>query len=278
MKYPAESRTRAQLLHHYELEKVLARRLRNAAPQERSAVYCEVYDELFRRVGDHPQLQASASPERRQREIQAFSGFLEPWLGPAVTVVEIGAGDCKLAGALCQLAKRVVAIDVTQRVAATTTLPANLEFIISDGSRIDLDSASVDLAFSNQFLEHIHPDDARRHLQEVARVLKPGACYVCFTPNRLTGPHDISRDFDPIATGFHLHEYTGLELRRIMRECGFRRVDFALARNKRLVRYPLAGMTAVHFLAHATPVGLRPWLRGNRIMCKLLSIQAIARK
>ena len=39
-------------------------------------------------------------------------------------------------------------------------------------------------------------------LANLYRALKPGAVYVCITPNRLSGPHDISLYFDSVATGF----------------------------------------------------------------------------
>jgi hypothetical protein len=58
----------------------------------------------------------------------------------------------------------------------------------------------------------------------VGRALKPGGRYLVVTPNRLSGPHDISRAFDDVARGFHLKEYTYGELSRALRQAGFRRV------------------------------------------------------
>ena len=40
--------------------------------------------------------------------------------------------------------------------------------------------------------------------------------YICITPNRVSGPHDVSRGFDEVATGFHMHEYTGREIRPLV--------------------------------------------------------------
>src|SRR4029077_6624361 len=47
--------------------------------------------------------------------------------------------------------------------------------------------------------------------------------YVCVTPNRLNGPHDISQYFDYEACGFHLKEYTTVELGQLFESVGFRR-------------------------------------------------------
>ena len=53
----------------------------------------------------------------------------------------------------------------------------------------------------------MHLADAEAQLREMQRVLSPGGAYWCRTPNRVTGPHDISCFFDQVATGFHLLEY-----------------------------------------------------------------------
>ena len=36
--------------------------------------------------------------------------------------------------------------------------------------------------------------------------------FICLTPHRSTGPHDMSKYFGDVATGFHLKEYTNKEL------------------------------------------------------------------
>src|SRR3712207_6241441 len=56
LRLPQVGRTPARVRHHYEVERELADRLRRAGPGERLRLYSEVYDELFRRVPDHPQL------------------------------------------------------------------------------------------------------------------------------------------------------------------------------------------------------------------------------
>jgi SAM-dependent methyltransferase len=73
-------------------------------------------------------------------------------------------------------------------------------------------------------MEHLHPEDAFDQLREIHRVLAPGGVYVCVTPNRVSGPHDISRHFDDIATGLHLREYSTRELTTLFRRAGFSRL------------------------------------------------------
>ena len=60
-----------------------------------------------------------------------------------------------------------------------------------------------------------------KQLKNIYQALAPGGSYLCFTPNRLSGPHDISKYFDEVATGFHLREYTNTELVAIFKKTGF---------------------------------------------------------
>src|ERR1051326_2425565 len=74
---------------------------------------------------------------------------------------------------------------------------------------------AIDVVYSNDVIEHLHPDDAREHLALVHRLLRPGGLYICITPNRVTGPHDISARFLPYhakAQGAHIREYSHREL------------------------------------------------------------------
>ena len=98
------------------------------------------------------------------------------------------------------------ALDVSDEIATRITLPANCKLVLSDGLTVAVPEGSIDVAYSNQLMEHLHPDDAVEQLHNVYRALKPGGAYICITPNALWGPHDVSRRFDREPTGFHLKE------------------------------------------------------------------------
>ena len=70
-------------------------------------------------------------------------------------------------------------------------------------------------------MEHLHPDDAIVQLTNIKNALTNGGKYICITPNRINGPHDISRYFDKEASGFHLKEYTFTDLNKIFKNIGF---------------------------------------------------------
>ena len=95
------------------------------------------------------------------------------------------------------------------------------------------------LAYSFQVMEHIHPDDALEQLRNLFAALAPGGSFFCVTPNRLNGPHDVSKFFDLEARGFHLKEYTITELEALFREVGFRKVEARLRFGGRLRAVPL---------------------------------------
>jgi SAM-dependent methyltransferase len=256
-------RSRERLRFHYEIERELADRLRNATRQERTSLYSEVYDELFRRVSDHPQLVGKSDPGIRAAWVQSEVVLLRRYLAPGGVFLEIGAGDCALSFAMARHAERVYAVDVSAEIAGGEGTPPNFELVLSDGREIPVPPASVSLAYSNQLMEHLHPDDASEQLHNIAAALAPGGAYVCVTPNRLSGPHDISGLFDQVPCGFHLREYTTGELHSLMLASGFRRVT-ALARVKHFgFELPAAPVIAVERGLERLPPGGRR--RGARL-------------
>lgn len=220
---PDGSRTPEEVHEHYQVERELATVLRNAPKQDRLRLYAEVYDELFRRLPTHPQLARKCSAEGTREIVDQQMKFMRRFLTPELTYLEIGAGDCAFAFEVARRVRKVYAVDVSVEVVKDTAVPANGELVLSDGCSIPVAPGSVHVAYSNQLMEHLHPDDAREQLQNLQRALAPGGHYVCVTPNRLNGPHDVSKYFDYEACCFHLKEYTTVELRKLFESVGFRR-------------------------------------------------------
>ena len=217
-------RSAEQVREHYEVEKALAAQLRGGTVEERRELYRKLYDEMYRRVPHHPQLTRKVSPAETEQAIGRQLQFLSRFIGKDTTYLEVGPGDCALTFEVAKRVRKSIGIDVSAEVTSSHRRRDNLELILSDGTSIPVPPGSIDVAYSNQLMEHLHPDDARAQLLNLNRALRPGGIYVCQTPNPLTGPHDISRGFDAVATGFHLREYTNAELISLFRECGFERV------------------------------------------------------
>lgn len=220
----SEQRSLERLQAHYEVEKALANQLRSASPSERRRLYPSLYDELFRRVPDHPQLTRRASWRERQQAAAREFAHVRRFLKADTRFLEVGAGDCALSFKTAGIVKRVYALDVSAEIARRASPPENCQLVLSDGCNIPVPPGSIDVAYSNQLMEHLHPDDASQQLRSIHQALVPGGAYICLTPNRLNGPHDISRYFDPVATGFHLKEYTTTELNDQFQRAGFSRI------------------------------------------------------
>jgi SAM-dependent methyltransferase len=180
-----------------------------------------MYQELFTRVPDHPRKTRRESASSIRRAVAARMALLRPFLSGATTFLEIAPGDCTLAFEMCQHVEQVLAADISDQTGGVSPPPKNFRLVIYDGYQLDLPENSVDLAFSYQFLEHLHPDDVTGHFQLAHRLLKPGGNYVFSTPHRFSGPHDISRHFTDIPTGFHLKEWTFGELFPLLKAVGF---------------------------------------------------------
>jgi predicted SAM-dependent methyltransferase len=116
--------------------------------------------------------------------------------------------------------------------------PLNFSFIKIDGTHLPLPDGSVDFFYSNQLMEHLHPDDAQAQLDEIYRVLSPGGFYFCSTPHAFTGPHDVSKYFDDYPTGFHLIEYRYADLTRLFRAAGFSKISIVWERRGRYLVAP----------------------------------------
>jgi SAM-dependent methyltransferase len=219
-----EDRTNEELLQHYQVEVELADRLRGAHKDERRKLYASVYDELFQRVPSHPQLRRKASAEDSAKRVSAQMKLLKPFLQSDTVFMEVGPGDCQLALAVAPLVRRVYAIDVSRCITGADHLPPNMDLVLSDGVSVPVQPKTISLAYSNQVLEHLHPEDALEQLRDIHAALAPGGVYLCITPNRLSGPHDISGYFSSVPKGLHLREYANYEVFRIFRKAGFSHV------------------------------------------------------
>lgn len=219
-----EKRTFEQIREHYELERSLATQLRTAKREERQFLYTALYDKLFTEIPHHPQLTRKADPIASRQEVARKMRLLLPYLKPDTTFLEVGPGDCQLSFAVAEQVQQVYGVDISNEITHHVTCPDNFQLILCDGCNIPLSEAVVDVAYSNQLMEHLHPEDAIAQLQDLYRLLKPGGTYLCITPNRWYGPGDISQYFDREATGFHLKEYTHQELACLIKQVGFSRL------------------------------------------------------
>jgi ArsR family transcriptional regulator len=111
------------------------------------------------------------------RSWQAFGQMLLRVL-PALTVADLGSGEGLLSQLLARRAKKVIAVDNSDRIVAFGANKAkklglkNLEFRLGDLENPPVDAESVDLVVLSQALHHAK--DPARAIQGASRLLKPG--------------------------------------------------------------------------------------------------------
>ncbi|MCC6792700.1 MAG: class I SAM-dependent methyltransferase [Thermomicrobiales bacterium] len=266
---------------HYDIERELSDRLRHASAGERRRLYSTVYDELHRRVTYLRYLDPVGGVDDGDGRPSRGLRIVRRYLRPQSVFLEIGAGDCSFSREVSAYVKQVYAVDVSeQAMAIGGTLPANVERRVTGGIDIPATNDSTDVAFSSNLIEHLHPDDAYEQTRNVFNALKPGGVYVCITPNRLYGPHDISGDFgDRIATGLHLREYTYRDLIALFEQVGFTDIKGYLDLRGRVVTpFPAVIATAVESLLMRLPAAVRARLMHPLPVRALLFVRVVAKK
>jgi SAM-dependent methyltransferase len=258
----------------YEIEVELASRLRGTATSsERRGRYSDVYSEYHDRIvrpSGMSRLIDPPDPARRADEVDPQVRLLRSFTNRKTAFLEVGAGDGAVAKALSTCVSTSLALDVTDATASATT--ANFDFRTFDGFNFPLPNGSIDLAYSKDVVEHLHPEDLHDHLASLRNVLAPGALYICVTPNRLSGPHDISRGFSETPQGLHLREYTVQELASVLMAAGFTKVKmFASFRGRHLT--PLMSTSWVR--PFETFIGALPVTSRQRLGHVLAAIKVV---
>jgi len=126
------------------------------------------FDELAGKFGRH---------HMPGRSWQALTEVLLRMLPPLV-IADLGAGEGTVSQLLAQRARRVIALDNSEKMVQYAAGLArehgvtNLEFRLGDLESLPLEDSSVDVAFFSQSLHHApHPE---RAVGEAWRILKPG--------------------------------------------------------------------------------------------------------
>jgi SAM-dependent methyltransferase len=105
-------------------------------------------------------------------------------------------------------------------------LPANAEWVASSlGDLSAVESASVDLVFAGEVIEHLWADDIAGFLLESHRVLRPGGWLALDSPNRrvtqaiawLHPEHTLEFTVDEIAELLELAGFDDIDLRGVLR-------------------------------------------------------------
>jgi ubiquinone/menaquinone biosynthesis C-methylase UbiE len=269
-----------RLIAHYLVERRLADDFRTSTQYEREhGAYNRLYDTLLSEVYDHPRTIASHTPSDNYTKRQVSMLLRE--LGSDDVFLDIGGGDCRVALSVAPHVAKSIVVDVSNElVPADADVQApNFQFVLTKSADIPLPDESVSFIYSNQVIEHIHPDDVDERMRELYRVMKPGGRYLCRTPNRTSGPHDVSMYFDDVACGTHMHEYTYASLLRLVRDAGFVRPRIIIApRAQRLFEIPYALARPIEMMLAAVPRSMHTAICRSPICRALLGITMMVEK
>ncbi len=256
--------------HQYKLEKRLARRLMSSSREERRGLYAEVYEEYYDTMKSLEGTNQAEDEGVKSNRLKMI--LLRPLLDKSTVFLEIGGGNFALMNEIAPLIKKMISVEACE-IPLKCKVPKNTDMHISDSTPYPVAGESVDIVFSSHLVEHLHPDDLPHHLSEVKRVLKKGGTYVCITPNKLYGPHDISGMFHhKTSCGLHLKEYSYLSLTRLLRSQHFSRIAsiYRLDRRPRsiflqakiIVEYlvsRISGENLKWVLEHCFPRAIKPF-------------------
>mgnify|MGYP000742660262 CR=1 FL=1 len=223
------NRTYEQILNHYQVEKSIADRLKKSNREERQIILGSMYDELFSKVPDHSRLTRRNSEQLTAQANREKLMLIQRFFDKNAVFVEFAPGDCKLIYEVAKQVKFAYGIDISDQRESKVGAPKNFKLVIYDGYNLtDIEDNSIDILFSDQLIEHFHPEDTKLHFQLVHRILKNGGKYIFRTPHRLSGPHDISAYFCDEAECFHLKEWTYTEIKALLKELNYK--DFQTRR------------------------------------------------
>jgi ubiquinone/menaquinone biosynthesis C-methylase UbiE len=199
-----------------ELEETIARSILSSPKDERENAYREGYEELHKFF-----LSISKGKYLYHKNLQRAiwrQTFISRIIGKKQKILEVGCGEGLLSIALANLGNQTTGTDISDRCILLSNInriklaAANASFLKMSATELRFSSDMFDWVISKDLLEHLHPNDARRHLREASRVLKSKGKYLLITPNANSGIH---------AGSTHIKEYTFEELEALFSEAGF---------------------------------------------------------
>ena len=161
---------------------------------------------------------------------RADADLVRPLLEPTDTVLDLGCGIGRVTRYVAPMCREIWAVDASETMLGyarerLAQLP-NVRFALSTDLRFpEVESGSVDLAYSLLTLQHVEREHAFRLLQELHRVLRPGGTALLTYPNFLSDQYlnaflhyvEVDEVDNPARARF----YTAEEVARLLPAAGF---------------------------------------------------------
>ena len=163
---------------------------------------------------------------------RSWQGLAETLLTllPPMVIADLGAGEGTFSQLLARRAKKVIAVDNSEKMVeygrelARKYGVKNLEYRKGDLEAVPIRDATVDLAFFSQALHHAqHP---ARAVAEASRILRPGGRIVVL--DLLRHSYEEARElYADLWLGF-----TEVEVTRFLRQAGFKNIETSVVHSE----------------------------------------------
>jgi acetyltransferase-like isoleucine patch superfamily enzyme/ubiquinone/menaquinone biosynthesis C-methylase UbiE len=153
----------------------------------------------------------SLTPPEYLHYIRKRADFCIRYIDPGDYVLDVGCGEGFITDMIAKRCKRIIGLDYSENAvnSAKNTSPT-LEYVHMSAADLSFDDGTFDKVTCLELIEHVTILQARRVIDEIFRVLKPGGWIIGSTPLRMT---EVSSP----SCYSHIHEYSEQELSDLLK-------------------------------------------------------------